>query len=115
MRIFDLKKEVINICDCKKLGFVGDVEFNPENGCITHLIVLGPGCLCGILARRSISFRFRMCQIGDDIILVEVKKPKTKMRLNVWEEHNILFYKKEPGSYPKRDRWRQMGIRFREI
>ena len=72
------KKEVINICDCKKLGFVGDVEFNPENGCITHLIVPGPGCLCGIFGREKeyiIPFQ-DVCQIGDDIILVEVRKLK---------------------------------------
>ena len=57
---------------------MGDVEFNPENGCITHLIVPGPGCLCGIFWREKeyiIPFR-DVCQIGDDIILVEVKKLK---------------------------------------
>ena len=69
MRIFDLKrKEVINICDCKRLGYVGDVEFNPETGCITHLIF-----------GREKEFVIPFCdvrQIGDDIILVEVKKLK---------------------------------------
>ena len=72
------KKEVINICDCKKLGFVGDVEFNPENGCITHLIVPGPGCLCGIFGREKeyiIPFQ-DVCQIGDDIILVQIQEEK---------------------------------------
>ena len=57
---------------------MGEVEFNPENGCITHLIVPGPGCLCGIFGREKeyiIPFR-DVCQIGDDIILVEVKKLK---------------------------------------
>ena len=29
MRLSELKrKEVINICDCKRLGFVGDVDFD---------------------------------------------------------------------------------------
>ena len=68
---------------------MGDVEFNPENGCITHLIVPGPGCLCGIFGRgpgcvcgflgREKEFVIPfgdICQIGDDIILVEVKKLK---------------------------------------
>ena len=57
---------------------MGDVEFNPENGCITHLIVPGPGCLCGIFGREKeyiIPFQ-DVCQIGDDIILVEVRKLK---------------------------------------
>jgi len=79
MRIFDLKrKEVINICDCKRLGFVGDVEFEPSTGCITHLIVPGQGCLCGIFGREK-EFVIPFCdvkQIGDDIILVEVKTLK---------------------------------------
>ena len=34
MRISDLKqKEVINICDCKRLGYVGDVDFDMDTGC----------------------------------------------------------------------------------
>ena len=35
IRIFDLKqKEVINIKDCRRLGFVGDVDFDIKTGCI---------------------------------------------------------------------------------
>ena len=79
MRMRELRrKEVINVSDGGRLGFVGDVEFNPENGCITHLIVPGPGCLCGIFGREKeyiIPFK-DVCQIGDDIILVEVRKLK---------------------------------------
>jgi len=69
---------VINICDCRRLGYVGDVEFDPETGCITHLIVPGPGCLCGIFGREKeyvISFR-DVRQIGSDIILVEIRRLK---------------------------------------
>ena len=40
MRICDLRqKEVINIKDCKRLGYVCDIEFDRKTGCITHLIV----------------------------------------------------------------------------
>ena len=59
---------------------MGDVEFNPENGCITHLIVPGPGCLCGIFGREKeyiIPFK-DVCQIGDDIILVRLKEEREK-------------------------------------
>ena len=69
---------MINVCDCRRLGFVGDVEFDPKTGGITHLIVPGPGCLCGIFGREKefiISF-CDVCQIGDDIILVEIKNLK---------------------------------------
>ena len=44
MRICDLRqKEVINIKDCKRLGYVCDIEFDRKTGCITHLIVPGTG------------------------------------------------------------------------
>ena len=62
MRISELKqKEVINVKDCKRLGFVGDVDFDMKTGCMLAIIVPGPGCICDI------------CQVGDDIILVDVK------------------------------------------
>lgn len=45
MRMSELKrKEVINVCDCRRLGFVGDMEFDPCTGQIKALIVPGPGC-----------------------------------------------------------------------
>ena len=79
MRMRELRrKEVINVSDGGRLGFVGDVEFDPETGCITHLIVPGPGCLCGIFGREKeyvISFR-DVRQIGSDIILVEIRRLK---------------------------------------
>ena len=47
MRICELKqKEVINICTCRTLGCPVDVEFNCETGCITALVVPGPGSFC---------------------------------------------------------------------
>lgn len=75
MRICDLKqKDVINECDCKILGCVHDVEFDCSSGCITALIIPGPGRVWGILGRDSeyiIPFRCIKC-IGEDIILVTV-------------------------------------------
>ena len=39
MRICELKtKEVININSCQRLGFVGDVDFNMQTGCIVPLL-----------------------------------------------------------------------------
>lgn len=81
MRISELKqKEVINAKDCKRLGFVGDVDFDMENGCMTAIIVPGPGCFCGFLGREKefvIPFA-DICQVGDDIILVDVKKKEVE-------------------------------------
>lgn len=69
------QKEVINCNDCKRLGFVGDVDFDIKTGCMLAIIVPGPGCICGFLGREKeyiIPF-CDICQIGEDIILVDVK------------------------------------------
>ena len=48
MRISELKqKEVINAEDCRRLGFVGDVDFDMKDGCMVAIIVPGPGSFCG--------------------------------------------------------------------
>jgi len=82
MRMCELKRmEVINICDGKRLGFVGDIEFDECTGKIKCLIVPGPGVICGILGReKEFEIPFEdICQFGDDIILVKFEnKEKEK-------------------------------------
>ena len=77
MRISELKqKEIINVKDCTRLGFAGDVDFDMKTGCLLALIVPGPGCICGFLGREKeyvIPF-CDICQVGEDIILVDVKE-----------------------------------------
>ena len=77
MRISELKqKEVINVKDCKRLGFVGDVDFDMKTGCMLAIIVPGPGCICGFLGREKefvIPFE-DVCQMGDDIVLVRLRE-----------------------------------------
>ena len=67
MRICELKqKEVINANDCKRLGFVGDVDFDMCKGCIVAIIVPEPGCFCGFFCREKeyiIPF-CDICQVG---------------------------------------------------
>mgnify|MGYP001000374313 CR=1 FL=1 len=81
MRMSELKRrEVINVCDCKRLGFVGDLDVDPCTGRILAIIVPGPGCVWGFLGREKeyiIPF-CDICQIGDDIILVRLKEEKKK-------------------------------------
>ncbi len=75
MRICELRqKEVINCRDCQRLGFVCDVDFNPQNGCIEKIIIPGPCKIWGILGRELeyvIPWR-AIKQIGPDVILVDV-------------------------------------------
>lgn len=79
MRICDLRdKEVINCRDCRRLGYVCDVEFDICTGCITHIIVPGPCKILGILGRDH-EYVINSChikQIGVDIILVDVDVEK---------------------------------------
>ncbi len=74
-RSSDLKqKEVINISDGRRIGFVLDVEINLEDGRIEALIVPGGGRLFGLLGKDN-EFVIpwdRVRKIGEDIILVEM-------------------------------------------
>ena len=76
MRVSELKRmEVVNVCNGKRLGFVGDLIFDRCSGKIESLIVPGPGCICGFLGREKefIIPYCDICQIGDDIILVKLE------------------------------------------
>ncbi|MBE5959416.1 MAG: YlmC/YmxH family sporulation protein [Lachnospiraceae bacterium] len=86
MRICDLRqKEVINTCDCKRMGFVDDVNIDIKTGCILDIIVPGPSRFCGLICAEFeyvIPFKC-IVQIGDDIIIVKVKEDEVK--------HNCKF------------------------
>ena len=74
-RIEDLKqKEVINIQDGSRLGFVSDVDINVKTGCIINIIVDGPCKIFGLFGKDT-EYVINWCnikKIGDDIILVDV-------------------------------------------
>lgn len=57
MRICELReKEVINVCDGERLGFVEDMIFDLCKGCISHIVVHKIVNSWGFLEkRRSIS------------------------------------------------------------
>ncbi|MGI6010530.1 MAG: YlmC/YmxH family sporulation protein [Ruminococcus sp.] len=77
LRFFELRqKEVINICTCKSLGCPVDLEFECKTGRILALIIPGPGKFWGMLGRDCEYVIPWECvvQIGDDIILVEIKE-----------------------------------------
>lgn len=83
MRLFDLRqKEVINVCTCKVLGCVSDVEIDPCTGHILAIIIPGPGKLCSFLGRDTEFVIPWKCitQIGADIILVEVKEEECRKK-----------------------------------
>lgn len=73
MRLFDCRnKEVVNICDCRKLGYVSDVEFCPRTGVIKALIIPGPPRFFSCRGNELVIPFCRVKQFGEEIILVEI-------------------------------------------
>jgi len=67
-------KEVININDARRLGFVQDVCADLETGKITSIVVPGSNKLLSMFTSENdivITWDKIKC-IGDDIILVEI-------------------------------------------
>lgn len=66
-------KEVINICDGARLGFVADVDMKLPEGQICAIIVYGPYRFFGLFGRGEEFYIPWECiqRIGDDIILID--------------------------------------------
>lgn len=80
------QKEVINRCDCKRLGKVSDLIFDEQKGCICSLIVPVPFRLFCLLSPEQeyvIPWK-NICQIGPDIILVEVCEEEVLCTRKIW-------------------------------
>lgn len=72
------EKEVINVCDCKRLGCVADIVFDECTGCIKAIVVPTIGRFCGIFGHESeVIIPFECIKkIGPDIIMVEICEEK---------------------------------------
>ena len=74
-RIMDLRqKEVINITDGKRLGFVRDVEINLETGRLEAIILPGVITFLSLFGRHTeIVVEWKSIKkIGEEIILVDI-------------------------------------------
>lgn len=84
MRFLDLcKKEVINVNDCCRIGFVSDIELDSECGRICSIIVPGPGRVLGMFGK---DYEFcipwvKIVRIGPDIILVDLDECTMKHKI----------------------------------
>ena len=83
-RIAELRcKEVINVKDGARLGFVSDVAIETESGRVVAITVPGKAgiSLFGSSANDYVIPWDAICRIGDDIILVELpESPARKKR-----------------------------------
>ena len=74
-RISDLRcKEVVNVCDGKRLGFATDFEINVCDGRICAIIVPGECNFLGFSRGAEIVIPWeRIERFGEDIILVKIE------------------------------------------
>jgi len=90
-RMVELRyKEVINVNDGCRLGYVGDVEIRIPDGQVIAVIVPGPCRFFGLFGRGADYYVPWDCikQIGDDIILIDKS-----------------FQRQEPGRERRRRRF----------
>ena len=74
MRMSELKrKEVINVCDGCRLGYVSDLDVRVPEGQVVAIIVYGPGRFFGLFGRGEDFYVPWDCvqRFGDDIILID--------------------------------------------
>ena len=75
-------KEVIDISDGTRYGFVEDVELDPEKGAIESIVVGGRSRCFGLLGREPDQvFPWpSIKRFGEDIILVEGRAARSRER-----------------------------------
>lgn len=77
-RITDMHdKEVINICDGTRLGYVDDIEVDTCTAQIVSIVIFGRNKLLGLLGREAdIVIHWKDIEvIGDETVLVNFKCP----------------------------------------
>jgi len=68
------EKEVINVRDGTRIGFISDLEVNLEKGTIEAIILPGPGRILGLFGKnQDYVIRWQnIVRIGSDVILVDL-------------------------------------------
>ncbi len=73
-RMYDLRyKDVINLHDGRRLGYVCDVDIDTANACVLALVIYGRPRFFGLFGRED-DIIIQWCNIrsiGDDIIIVD--------------------------------------------
>ena len=84
-RLSDLRyKEVVNVLNGRRLGYVCDAEIDIVTGQVVSLIVPGPCRFFGLFWREDdyiLPFE-SISRIGDDIILIECDSEQKRGRRN---------------------------------
>ena len=81
-RVTDMRcKEVINVKDGQRLGFISDVEVEIPEGLVCALVVPGPCRFFGLFGRKDDFVIPWRCirRVGEDIVLVEMEPDKCRV------------------------------------
>ncbi len=81
-RVTDMRcKEVINVKDGQRLGFISDVEVEIPEGRVCAVIVPGPCRFFGLFGRKDDFVIPWRCirRVGEDIVLVEMEPDKCRV------------------------------------
>jgi YlmC/YmxH family sporulation protein len=67
-------KDVINVVDGRRLGLIGDLELDLEQGCIKSVVVPGASRFLGLFGRDrdTVIDWEQIKKVGLDVILVEL-------------------------------------------
>ncbi len=67
-------KDVINVVDGRRMGFVGDLELDLEGGRLKAVVITGASHLLGLFGRErdTVIPWDQIRKIGEDVILVEI-------------------------------------------
>lgn len=68
------QKDVINRCNCRRLGKVCNLILDEKSGCICSIVVPGPSRCLGLFPsdQEFVIPWNKICKIGPDVILVEI-------------------------------------------
>jgi len=80
LRVSDLRaREVINIIDGRRLGYIGDLDIDLDAGRVRGIVVPGQGKLLGLFGRDNDVYIpwEKIVKIGADVILVDIQGIET--------------------------------------
>jgi|GEM_PF-296025 len=94
-RVSDLRhKDIINVIDGKRIGYIKDIELDLDDGTIKNIVLPGESRLFNFFGKNDdlvIDWR-QIKKIGADVILVEmvsVTPQRRKGRHDDWEEEYL--------------------------
>lgn len=102
-RVSDLRhKDIINVIDGKRIGYIKDIELDLDDGTIKNIILPGENRIFALFGKNDdlvIDWR-QIKKIGADVILVEINSVTPIRRKNrredEWDEE--ISYKEERGK-----------------